>query len=148
MFSQPCIRGCLLGYTAPSLGNRIATVRNNVVSSLQGSMGVSRTDSSKFNISVMGFVIALLNRNIKGSVVNAYSSGLHVCHLYQDPIHFGLWYILPNGTYTAVLTEASTDEHSINNVYCMYCIYIYGRLNGLVTFCVDTAFYNRLLMEI
>jgi len=33
----------------------------------------------------------------------------------NDPVYFGLRYILPNGT-----IEASTAEHNINNFSCIY----------------------------
>jgi hypothetical protein len=32
-------------------------------------------------------------------------------------------------------------------IYISYMKYVNGRLTGLVTFCVETAFYNRLLKE-
>ena len=42
----------------------------------------------------------------------------------QGPIPLRiLIYILPNGTYIAILTEASTDENNVNNFYCVYILF-------------------------
>ena len=42
----------------------------------------------------------------------------------QGPIPLRiLIHILPNGTYIAILTEASTDENNVNNFYCVYILF-------------------------
>lgn len=57
MFSQPCIRGYLLGYKAPSLGNRIPTFRSNLASPLQVSKcpGIS-TSEGEFQVTLRRIV--------------------------------------------------------------------------------------------
>jgi hypothetical protein len=41
--------------------------------------------------------------------------------------------------------HVGNEESRSRGISCMK--YLNGRLTGLVTFCVETAFYNRLLKE-